>query len=169
MTKYVDEQMIDDIALGASVLGTGGGGDPVIGVQMVKYALKVFGPIMLTPLSQVHDDKTFVPCGMIGATTVIMEKIMTPGQFLRAIDAMACTLKERIAGTFPIEIGGVNALIPFIVAAQKQIPVVDCDGMGRAFPEAQMVTFYLNELPSGPNTLADEKGNTLVLYPIDGM
>ncbi|MGL9721113.1 DUF917 domain-containing protein [Symbiopectobacterium sp.] len=169
MFEYVDEQIIDDIALGASVLGTGGGGDPFIGTQMAKHALKLFGSVMITPLSKVDDDEIFVPCSMVGATTVIMEKIMTPNQFLLTIDTMSSTLKTRIAGTFPIEIGGVNSLIPFIVAAQKQIPVVDCDGVGRAFPEVQMVSFYLDDLPSGPNTLADEKGNTLVLYPIDGL
>lgn len=168
MFEYVDEQMIDDIALGASVLGTGGGGDPFIGIQMVKHALKLFGAVRIAPLTQANDDEIYVPCSMVGATTVIMEKIMTPNQFLRAIDTMSSTLKTRIAGTFPIEIGGVNSLIPFIVAAQKQIPVVDCDGVGRAFPEVQMVSFYLDDLPSGPNTLADEKGNTLVVYPIDG-
>ena len=35
-------------------------------------------------------------------------------------------------------------MIPIVVAAKLGIPLVDCDGMGRAFPELPMVTFHLN-------------------------
>ncbi len=34
-----NDQMIDDIALGATVLGTGGGGDPYSGALMAKVAI----------------------------------------------------------------------------------------------------------------------------------
>ena len=38
---------IDDIALGASLLGAGGGGDPYIGKLMVLSAIRECGPITL--------------------------------------------------------------------------------------------------------------------------
>jgi DUF917 family protein len=41
--------------------------------------------------------------------------------------------------------------------------------MGRAFPEAQMVTFYLDGLTCAPNVLVDERGNRVILEPIDGV
>src|SRR5690606_14173332 len=53
-------------------------------------------------------------------------------------------------------------------AASIGLPVVDADGMGRAFPELQMVTFYLNGVSTTPMVLADEKGNNMVLNAIDG-
>ena len=37
------------------------------------------------------------------------------------------------------EIGGANAIEPLEVAAMLNLPVVDCDGMGRAFPELQVL------------------------------
>ena len=40
------------------------------------------------------------------------------------------------------EIGGSNSLEPLIPAAITGLPVVDADGMGRAFPEIQMKTFF---------------------------
>jgi DUF917 family protein len=42
--------------------------------------------------------------------------------------------QETIAGTFPMEAGGVNSMIPIVVAAKLGIPLVDCDGMGQYFP-----------------------------------
>ncbi len=41
--------------------------------------------------------------------------------------------------TISIEAGGLNSTTPFVVAAQLGIPLVDADGMGRAFPEMQMI------------------------------
>lgn len=165
-----NEQMIDDIALGATVLGTGGGGDPYSGALMAKQAIKnAHKPVQLISLDQVKDEWMTVPCSMIGAPTVAIEKLNSTQQMLVAFEAMQEAIGETIQATFPIEVGGFNSLIPILVAAQKGIPVVDCDAMGRAFPESQMVTFFLDDLPSAPNTLADEKGNKVTLYPIDGI
>lgn len=106
---------------------------------------------------------------MIGAPTVAIEKINSKDQMLVAFEAMEQAVGCDIEATYPIEVGGFNSLIPILVAAQKGIPVIDCDAMGRAFPESQMVTFYLDGLPSAPNTLADEKGNVVTLHPLDGV
>ena len=43
----------------------------------------------------------------------------------------------------PMEAGGVNSMLPIAAAARLGLPMVDCDGMGRAFPELQMVTFTI--------------------------
>lgn len=40
------------------------------------------------------------------------------------------------------EIGGLNAVEPLCVAALMDLPVIDCDGMGRAFPELQVCLQY---------------------------
>ncbi|MEH0832595.1 DUF917 domain-containing protein [Pectobacterium cacticida] len=169
MPRYIDAQVIDDIALGAAVLGTGGGGDPYAGSLMAKYALKNASAVSVLNLDEIEDDDIFVPSSMIGATTVVIEKIMSASQFVRAFDTMETVVGRSIKATFSIEVGGINSLIPFVVAAAKGLPVIDCDAMGRAFPEAQMVTFFLDGLSSAPNTLADEKGNSVVLNPIDGV
>ena len=166
----ITEQMIDDIALGATVLGTGGGGDPYSGALMAKHAIATAKqPVHIIALDEVEDNWMTVPSSMIGAPTVAVEKLNSKDQMLVAFEAMEKALETNISATFPIEVGGFNSLIPIMVAAQKNIPVVDCDAMGRAFPEAQMVTFFLDDLPSAPNTLADERGNVVTLYPVDGL
>ncbi|EFR85715.1 conserved hypothetical protein, partial [Listeria monocytogenes FSL F2-208] len=45
--RYLDEQAIENIAIGAAFLGTGGGGDPYIGKMMALTAIKKHGPIKL--------------------------------------------------------------------------------------------------------------------------
>ena len=66
-----------------------------------------------------------------------------------------------------IEAGGLNSTIPIMVAARLGLPLVDCDGMGRAFPELQMVTHTMYGIRATPLVLADEKGNSALLNTID--
>ena len=51
----------------------------------------------------------------------------------------------------PIEAGGVNSLLPLALAARLGLPVIDADGMGRAFPELQMVTFHSGRCSCNPD------------------
>ncbi|WP_152971333.1 DUF917 family protein, partial [Rhizobium ecuadorense] len=50
-------------------------------------------------------------------------------------------LGRKAQATMPIEIGGINSTIPLVVGARLGLPVVDGDGMGRAFPQLEMETF----------------------------
>ena len=59
----------------------------------------------------------------------------------------------------PIEAGGVNSMLPIAAAARLGLPMVDVDGMGRAFPEIQMVTFTIGGQSASPMIFIDEKGN----------
>ena len=59
-TIGVDE--INDIALGASLLGAGGGGDPYIGRLMAMQAVKECGPVTLIEPDEVPDDAFIAPC-----------------------------------------------------------------------------------------------------------
>jgi DUF917 family protein len=60
----------------------------------------------------------------------------------------------------------VNSTTPFVVAAASGLPLVDGDGMGRAYPELQMVTFTLHGVSATPMVLCDDKGNSLVLNTV---
>jgi DUF917 family protein len=62
-----------------------------------------------------------------------------------------------------LEIGGGNSIQPFMAAAMLDLPVVDADCMGRAFPEAQMTSFAIHDLRMYPLTLADVRDNAVVV------
>ena len=66
----------------------------------------------------------------------------------------------------PIEAGGVNSMLPIAACARLGLPLVDADGMGRAFPELQMVTFTIGGMSASPMALTDEKGNCVIFETI---
>jgi DUF917 family protein len=94
---------------------------------------------------------------------VIVEKLPNGQESLAAFEALQEVLGREITHTMPIEAGGLNSTMPFTVAARLGLPVVDADGMGRAFPEVQMVTASIYGIAATPMALADEKGNRVVL------
>lgn len=167
--RLIGKQEIEDIAIGAAFLGTGGGGDPYIGKLMALQAIEENGPIKLLSANEVPDDALIVPSAMMGAPTVMVEKIPSGEEAIGAFESIQAYLGKEVFATMPIEAGGVNSLLPFALAAQLGLPVVDADGMGRAFPELQMVTFYLEGVSATPMVLADEKGNSTLLNTINNV
>ena len=67
----------------------------------------------------------------------------------------------------PIECGGINSTMPLVVAARTGLPVVDADGMGRAFPELQMETFAVYGVPGTPMAITNEYGDTTIVTSHD--
>jgi uncharacterized protein len=165
--REVGERDLEDLAVGAAVLGTGGGGNPYIGKLLAKQAIREYGPVRLVNLDEVPDEALVVPSAMMGAPTVMVEKLPRGDEIIHAFKALEDYLGRHITHTVSIEAGGLNSTTPFSVAAQMGIPLVDCDGMGRAFPEIQMVTPTMFGISATPMALADEKGNTALINTVD--
>lgn len=167
--RKLGKQEIEDIAVGAALLGTGGGGDPYIGKLMALQAIEEYGEITLLDPDEVPDDALIVPSAMMGAPTVMLEKAPSGEEAAAAFKNLESYLGKEIYATMPIEAGGLNSMLPLALAAKLGLPVVDVDGMGRAFPELQMVTFYLDGISATPMVIADEKGNTTLLSTINNV
>lgn len=165
--RLLGEGQLDDLALGAAVLGTGGGGNPYLGALLTKQAIRVHGPVELVTVEEVPEDALVVATAGMGAPTVGVEKLPRGDEPVRALQALQSYLGRPITHTVSIEAGGSNSTVPLRVGARLGIPVVDADGMGRAFPEIQMVTPSLYGISATPMALADEKGNTAVIETID--
>lgn len=165
--RLVNEADLEDLAMGAAVLGTGGGGNPYIGKLLARRAIRDHGPVSLVTVDEVADEALVVPTAMMGAPTVSVEKLPRGDELIRAFKTLEEYLGRSITHTVSIEAGGMNSTVPLSLAAQLKIPLVDADGMGRAFPELQMVTPTLFGIPATPMVLADEKGNTALITTID--
>ena len=137
---------LDDIALGATFLGTGGGGDPYIASLMTRRAIEENGPVTMLSLDEIDDDALVFACGNMGAPTVAIEKIMGADQPPAAVLALEAHLGRQADLLMAFEAGGSNSMMPIYNAAMLGKPMVDADGMGRAFPEMQMVTFSVYAL-----------------------
>ena len=157
---------VEDIALGAALLGAGGGGDPYIGKLVAMGALKECGPVTLLDPQEVPDVALVVPIAMMGAPTILGEKAIGGGEYKTLYDTVSQFFGKPIYAFMPIEAGGVNSMLPIAAAARLGLPLVDVDGMGRAFPELQMVTFTIGGVSATPMALTDEKGNSAIFRTI---
>ena len=165
--RIIDEAVLEDLALGAAVLGTGGGGDPYIGKLMAREAIRQYGPVELYTLDELDDNDLIVPTAMMGAPTVMVEKMPNGGDIVNAFESIGKYLGKPIKATMSIEAGGLNSVVPIYLAARLGIPMVDCDGMGRAFPEIQMVTHTIHGISATPFAMSDERGNTVLMETIN--
>ena len=80
--RMIGVEDIDDMALGATLLGTGGGGDAYIAQLMVKQAIEKYGPIKVVDAAELPPDGLVMSCAIIGAPTVILEKIPSGTEFI---------------------------------------------------------------------------------------
>lgn len=164
--RTIGIQEIEDIALGAALLGAGGGGDPYVGKLVAMGAVKECGPMTLLDPEEVPDDALLVPIAMMGAPTVLGEKGIGGGEYQTLYNMVSQFFGKKIYAFMPIEAGGVNSMLPIAACARLGLPLVDCDGMGRAFPELQMVTFTIGGMSATPMALTDEKGNSVIFETI---
>ncbi|MER5366904.1 DUF917 domain-containing protein [Streptomyces sp. NPDC002722] len=161
--REINLDNLDDIARGAGILGTGGGGDPYIGKLLAREAIRKYGPVRLVAFDEVPDDATVVPVSGMGAPTVLLERVPAGGEEVAALRALEKHIGRAATHIAPIEVGGVNSMLPIACAAEAGLPLVDGDAMGRAFPEAQMVLPGLIGVANTPMALADDKGNSIIV------
>lgn len=158
----LDESDILALEMGAGILGTGGGGNPYLVKLRALEILKAGHKMDVTPLDALDDDAKIVPLGGIGAPVVGVERIKEGREGVRAVQSLEKHLNFKADAIACQEIGGANSMEPLIIAAQLGLPVVDADGMGRAFPEMQMTTYSMYGHTSTPSAMADPHGNIVI-------
>lgn len=166
-TFTLDADAIADLALGSAVLGTGGGGDPYIGKMIAIEAIREHGPVQVIPPQALEDEDVIVLMSMSGAPTVLIEKMPNGNELNVVYELQKQHANRAPKAVIAFEIGGLNSLFPVAMAARAGIPLVDADGMGRAFPQFQMTAFNVGGVKFGPRFVTDEKGNVLRIDAID--
>ncbi|SCK41156.1 DUF917 domain-containing protein [Streptomyces sp. WMMB 322] len=164
MAWNLDLTDLPDLARGAALLGAGGGGDPYLGESLAADALEsAAGHVRFLDPDELDEDGLVVTTAMLGAPTVLVEKLPNGTEAARALRALEKRLGRPVTATMPAECGGMNSMVPLLAAAQLALPVVDADGMGRAFPELSMTTFGARSMPGSPMAMADEHGSVAVV------
>ncbi len=165
----LEESDLLPLSLGAALLGTGGGGNPYIGMLRARELLRGGASVEVLPLEAVGDEDDIGSVGGIGAPVVGVEKIKQGQECLRALRGVEEAAKVRVSALISAEVGGSNSIEPILTAAYAGLPVVDGDGMGRAFPEVQMSTFFIYGLDPSPGAIADDKGNVVIFRQVVDM
>jgi DUF917 family protein len=142
MTAY-GEITIDDIeslAIGAWILGTGGGGSPYLGLLNMRRLYAAGKRVRLMRPEALDDADAVAVVSNQGAPLVGQERLTDSRNIARAVELMEEITGKRFRAIMALEIGGRNAIQPLMAAAHLDRPVVDADCMGRAYPEAQMTS-----------------------------
>src|SRR5215470_7567569 len=163
MLRSISESDLEPLALGAWILGAGGGGSPYHAYLNIRQLLRSGrGVILMDPASLADDDLVAVVSNM-GAPLVGQERLTDPEIAAKPVRMMQQYLGRPFDAVMSLEIGGGNAIQPLLVSAILDLPVVDADCMGRAFPEAQMTSFAIHDLRMYPLTLVDVRDNAVVV------
>lgn len=158
---------VSALAAGCAVLGTGGGGSVTTAQLGVGMALEEFGPVAVRQVSDLGPDDLVVCMSAIGAPTVGIEMIPAANQaeiLLREVENLT---GRKVTALMAAEIGGSNGLGPVGWAARLGIPVLDADGMGRAFPQATMIAMNAAGVPCDFAVLSDVVGNVVSMKTVD--
>ena len=149
---------IESLAVGAWILGTGGGGSPYLGLLNMRRLYAEGKRVRLIDAAALDDADWVAVVSNMGAPLCGQERLTDSRNVARAVEIMQDYTKVPFRAVMSLEIGGGNAIQPLMAAAHLGIPVVDADCMGRAFPEAQMTSFAIGDLRPWPLSLVDPRG-----------
>jgi DUF917 family protein len=149
---------IESLAVGAWVLGTGGGGSPYLGLLNMRALYKEGYCVQLMSASDLADDDWIAAVSNMGAPLVGQERLTDSHTIARAVELMESHIGKSFRGIMSLEIGGGNSIQPLMAAAHLKRPVIDSDLMGRAYPEAQMTSVAVGDLKPCPLTTVDVRG-----------
>ena len=167
--QVIDKKALSEITLGASILATGGGGDPEIGLLWAYNVVDQGKEILLVDPEAMPDEALVAIAGCLGAALVLTEKPPNGQELFWCYDSLRRYMGKSIEAVVPPEAGGVNTPVPMAVAGAVGVPVIDADGMGRAFPELQMTSFYIHGVSPSPTAAADEKGHVTICDASDAL
>ena len=156
--REVTLEEIEALAVGAWVLGTGGGGSPYLGLLNMRRLYAEGRRVHLMDPDELADDDMVAVVSNMGAPLVGQERLVDSATIGRAVTLMEEYLGRPFRAVMSVEIGGNNGVQPFLAAAETGKPVVDADAMGRAYPEAQMTSFAVGDLRPWPLSLVDPRG-----------
>jgi uncharacterized protein len=158
---------LDDHARGCAILGTGGGGDTYASVLATREALMRHGSVAVVAVKDLPDDALILPVSGWGAPTVGIEKLSSGDEGATLVGMAERWFGRPVDALMIGEIGGGNGVEPIGWAARLGLPLVDADGMGRAFPEGDMAAMHVAGVDAAPAFFADERGNGVVAAPAD--
>ena len=149
---------IESLAVGAWVLGTGGGGNPYLPLLNMRALYREGRRVQLMDAADLGDDDLVGMAASMGAPLVGQERLTDSLTITRAVKLMERHTGRPFTALMSLEIGGGNGVRPFMAAAHLDRPVLDTDTMGRAYPEAQMTSTAVGGLKPSALALVDVRG-----------
>lgn len=176
MKRVLYKKDIEEILVGATFIGGGGGGSLSFGLDMLNN-VEEQGETVQLAMYDVGDmgaaDYAAMVAGL-GSPKAMLDKEFLFGPdavyafkaFQKAFAAEGKNVKYLYSG----EMGGFNTFVPMMVAIlsdkdpAKRIPFVDTDGNGRAVPELNTSLGSVRGYPPYPIGLGNGTGDMVIAY-----
>jgi len=156
----ITEADVPALERGVALLGSGGGGDTRTAAVLLR---RLTGGSEVVDVSALDPAAVVVPIGIVGATSALTEKLPGGAEFGTAVSAIERWTGQRADALVSIEVGGLNGLMPLVVAADLGLPCVDADLSGRGLPRLDQLSIAATGRGLAPAALAEPSGQVLVL------
>jgi len=163
-----DQTNLTAFARGCDVLGGGGGGPAGHVLPLAMHAVAEHGPVRVVDLEELPADELVMPCAYLGAPDVLVERIGTGREAVGIRRQVESHFGRKVAALMSTEVGGLNGPGAVVFAANAGLPLLDADGMGRAFPGVEQVAMQVAGITASPSVLADEHERVVMVQAESG-
>jgi uncharacterized protein len=165
--KNLSKIEIEDLIIGATILGVGGGGSPDDGLRSLIEQYDRGKKLTIASLDEFDQGDRIASPYFVGSVAPSQPKKnitkVVDDPIARAFKLLEKRVSQKIAGTIATEIGGGNTAASLAIAAKLGIPMVDGDLMGRAGPELHQSTVHIFSFSMAPSAIVSETGNEFVV------
>ncbi|KAI1342520.1 hypothetical protein F5Y15DRAFT_307493 [Xylariaceae sp. FL0016] len=163
---HISETDLDWITIGCYILGTGGGGSPYQHMLRLREMMRAGATVRIMSPWDLKDDDIIACGGGKGSPQVSIEKPYGD-EILESQRELYEYLKAKPNAVIPLEIGGGNGLQGLIIGASTNfdIPAIDGDWMGRAYPISHQTTPVVFEKKATmiPSCISDGNGRIMLM------
>ncbi|KAK6202509.1 uncharacterized protein RJT21DRAFT_118560 [Scheffersomyces amazonensis] len=166
----INEIDLEFLRIGTYILGCGGGGTPYPSFLDIRHLVRQGEILKVIDIKDIKnyikDEGSIIPVGFAGSPTVAIEQLKSE-ELVHAARSLSKFIGKTPELVYPLEIGGGNGFTAFEIAATSRlnIPVVDCDLMGRAYPTLWQTTANacLENFKYSPAVISNGNGNTMII------
>lgn len=173
--KFLDEDALRKLVLGATLFGGGGGGAKIEGEKVVDIMASegdIHLPLVpLDEMEETEDGKEVVSTMVASLGSPIATKgktfIEEGISSVRGMVKAAAQDNKLCKYIYSGEQGGGNTLLPVYVASYLNMPLLDVDASGRAVPEMNTGLQPIYDVPTSPMVLGSGANDTITVRTAD--
>ncbi|AHF80978.1 DUF917 domain-containing protein [Thermococcus paralvinellae] len=165
--RVLTEQDLKDLIEGCTVLGTGGGGEPKEGWELIERELKAGREFKLVSLEEIPDNGIVPMPYFVGSLSdEKVKSVYEEGEAVRSYRLLEEFMRKEFAGVISTELGGANTAVALATAARLGKPIVDGDPAGRSVPELQHTTYYIVGINIAPFSVVTPFGDEMIVSKV---
>eukprot|EP01084_Bolivina_argentea_P209629 357037_1 len=148
-----------NLVYGACFLASGGGGPLDMGLEFAAE-IKQDSIKLVKPQVVEKGNSSIIAADLGSPQAILTNKKLGRTAPLNCTKYMKTFIQEKYNSTltsiYPVEIGAANTIIPFFVASNLKLNVMDCDIAGRSVPYIWDTLLAVNDIPCCPACIAKD-------------